>query len=84
MKKSVQTARSARCGRVAESAAGPSAVASGLRRKLRDFLEFLLGRHDTVENAASQLLSDRVLPTNQKPVKLVFCLHENATVDVAG
>ncbi|MFJ3316510.1 hypothetical protein ACIPLR_14240 [Herbaspirillum huttiense] len=44
--------------------------------KMRDFLEFLLGRHDTVENAASQLVSDRALPTNQKPVKLVLCLQK--------
>jgi hypothetical protein len=42
-----------------------------------DFLEFLLERHDTVENAVSQLLSLRDVPTDRKPVTLIVRQHEN-------
>jgi hypothetical protein len=45
---------------------------------LRDFLVFLLDRHDTVENATSQLLSRALLPGPRKPVTLMSALHENA------
>jgi hypothetical protein len=51
---------------------------------LRDFLEFLLGSHDTVENAASQLLSPPMLPASLKPVTLMFSRHKNAEFPMPG